>query len=187
MVKELKMHLERKAMLSYTVDQITLEELQEVWLAPRRTSYGTIEGTQTFQVVVFNPRADKIKAAPRICLCATCKVKYGTCPLFKEYQIPLTHLKNTSLRSDRIPATVPEETTASPTESSLMDCIHSDTVCAIAPEESSLDPVWFIKIDNVHMDIEEDFIDNYKHVVKKAATALKADISNIMGQQIKQK
>ena len=60
------------------------------------------------------------------------------------------------MRSERNPATEPEEATDSPPESSLLDCIQPDTVCAIAPEESSLNPVWFIKIEHIHMDTEED-------------------------------
>jgi hypothetical protein len=101
MVEELEIHLEGKNPLTYTIDEITLEELEEARLKSRRILYGTITGTQTFQVVVFTPHSEMIKAAPRICLCETCMVNYGTCELFKEYEIPITQLKNTSVRSER--------------------------------------------------------------------------------------
>ena len=63
MVEELEIHLEGKETLTYTIDEITLEELEEARLTSRRILYGTIKGTQTFQVVVFTPHSDIIKAA----------------------------------------------------------------------------------------------------------------------------
>ena len=105
---------------------------------------------------LFTPHSEMIKAAPRTCLCETCLVNYGTSELFKEFEIPITQLKNTSMQSERNTATAPEVATDSRHESSLIDFIQPDTVCAMAPEESSLDPVWFIKIDHIHMDTEED-------------------------------
>ena len=61
--------------------------------------YGTIKGSMSFQVVLFSPNSDTIKAAPRIILCESCRTEYGSCVLFQEYDIPVQHLKEPSLRS----------------------------------------------------------------------------------------
>ena len=96
MVDELENHLEEKETLSYVISEITSDELEEARSKSRRILYGTVKGTSNFRAILFTPGSSTIKAAPRNCLCDLCKDQYGSCPLFKEYEIPVTYLKETS-------------------------------------------------------------------------------------------
>ena len=100
--------------------------------------------------MLFAPDALTFRAAPRLCLCDLCRVNYGSCELFEEYEIPVTHLKSTSVRSVRMPVTDPaaNEMPSNASEE-MIEFIQPGTVCAIAPAESSCDPVWFILIEAV--------------------------------------
>ena len=44
-----------------------------------------IKGSSNFQVMVFRPNNDIIRASNRLCLCDQCKVEYGSCDNFNDY------------------------------------------------------------------------------------------------------
>ena len=62
-------------------------------------TFGTINGTRSLQVVIviFMSNSSTIKASTRIC--KLCSLDFSSCELFKEYEIPVTELKETTLRS----------------------------------------------------------------------------------------
>ena len=93
----------------YKFKDITPEQLEEARKEQRLKIYSTIAGSSKFQV--FRPH-QRMKASPRICLCKECQVEYGSCQLFKEYDITINHLKKICLRStfaDRIGAEALED------------------------------------------------------------------------------
>ena len=78
------------------IDQKILEKTR---MANKLKIAQTVDGSSSFQVIVFNPDSTEIKASERICICETCKNNYGTCSLFKSYTMQITNLKETSPRS----------------------------------------------------------------------------------------
>ena len=74
--------------------------------------------------------------------------------MFTEYQLPITQLKETTLRSTRQPTLeAPQQTDE---VSTVLDFAQPDSVCAVAPGINSSDPVWFVKIKSVHEALDED-------------------------------
>ena len=53
-------------------------------------SFHTIDGSNAFQVMVFQPGSNTVKAANRLCLCDVCNTEYGSCPLFNSYHLEST-------------------------------------------------------------------------------------------------
>ena len=45
--------------------------------------FKAIDGSTKFQVILFTPCSDSIKAANRICICNECELEFGSCDLFK--------------------------------------------------------------------------------------------------------
>ena len=68
----------------------------------------TIEGSSSFQVMLFKPNSAIIRAASRICICDLCKVDYGSCKLFQDYTLQVQILKETLLRSSRMESNTSE-------------------------------------------------------------------------------
>ena len=61
-------------------------------------SLKTISGCDNFQVI-FYPQCKMFKAAARLCFCDICRIEYGPCSLFHEYEPVVHQLKKISLRS----------------------------------------------------------------------------------------
>ena len=60
--------------------------------------------------MIFTPNLEYVKAATRLCICENCKLDYGSCPLFKSYELQVdllnelqfSLLKEPVLRFDNI-------------------------------------------------------------------------------------
>ena len=67
-----------------------LKKLDKLEAARKETlnfRFGTINGTRSFQVVIFMPNLTTIKASQIICMCKTYSLDFGSFELFKEYEI----------------------------------------------------------------------------------------------------
>ena len=149
----------------YIVSEIEEEELAAARKESTRHTSGTIDGTSTFQVVIFTSHSSTIKASPRICMCQACVSDFGSCSLFEEYEIPVTHLKETALRSTRNVDVPVEPTTI------VSEFLLPGSVCGIAPCTTAREPVWFIQvIGEVLSDAE--MIDDYQHVIPPGISCL---------------
>ena len=62
----------------------------------------TVVESEDFQVVLFTPGSETFKASPRLCLSDFCVLNYGSCKLFKEYDVIVKQLKSTLLRSQML-------------------------------------------------------------------------------------
>ena len=78
--------------------------------------------------MVFTPNSEYIKAATRLCICENCKLDYGSCPLFKSYELQVGLLKEPLLRSDNIEVS----NTIKPASSDFF--LPAGSVCAVAAE-----------------------------------------------------
>lgn len=128
----------------YHVKEILEEELREERNKRQRMKFPTIKGSSQFHVAIFKPGAEKFKASPRLCLCELCMVEYGSCPLFKEYQLQVQLISAPNLRSDIAP---PVEEVS---DEAVSEFVSVDTYVAVAASVSSIDTVWFIKVKEVN-------------------------------------
>ena len=60
----------------YVVKEIDCSLLEENRAAASLLAHPTIDGSSTFQVIVFKPNSDHLKAANRICVCQQCQKDY---------------------------------------------------------------------------------------------------------------
>ena len=72
--------------------EIFRENLEVARVEACFTTFKTIPGCDSFQVVIFTPNSKTIKAANRVCLCEQCRVEYGSCDLFTIYTPVIQHL-----------------------------------------------------------------------------------------------
>ena len=107
-----------------------------------------------FQVAVFTPNSETFKAAPCICVCDSYLSKYGSCEMFKTYQLHCTQLKASFIRSQYQTELIED------TEDTNNGLIIPKMFCAIAVSSTPADTVWFVKIVEERVaahDIEDDY------------------------------
>ena len=97
--------------------------------------YDTVDGSSTFQVAVFTPNSETFKAASRLCLCDSRLSKYGSCEMFKTYQLNCTQPKANFLQSQY------QTELTEDTEVTSIGLIIPETFCAIATSSTSADTV----------------------------------------------
>ena len=161
----------------YAFQEVTSRNLEQERAAERLYKHNTIDGSSTFQVLVFTPDATMFRAAPRICTCELCYNKYGSCTLFSDYSLHVQPLNKVSLRSNFLQS---EESNGGgdgeeEDEDDFADFFFPGTVCAVAADDVSGDTVWFIEI------IAEDMIpqggtnrvDGYNHLIGPGVPYLK--------------
>lgn len=135
---------------SIFVKELQQDELSNLRAEARLKQYPTIDGSDSFQVIVFKPNSRSFKAAPRLCTCNICLIEYGSCSLFTEYQLLTYPLNKIYLRSDVVESNH-EENDSNTSE----EFILPGSYCAVAPDSSSQDSLWFIKIvDTVETNVE---------------------------------
>ena len=82
MVEYLDETLHSTEHLQYIVKEIDEKDLEFERAAARLKVFPSIDGSNKFQVMLFEPNSTSFVAANRICICKTCKTKYGMCSLF---------------------------------------------------------------------------------------------------------
>ena len=82
MVEYLDETLHSTEHLQYIVKEIDEKDLESERAAARLKVFPSIDGSNKFQVMLFEPNSTSFVAANRICICKTCKTKYGMCSLF---------------------------------------------------------------------------------------------------------
>ena len=87
----------------YIFKVIPTQTLLEIRAEDHRTVFKTIDGSSSFQVAVFRPNETSFWAAPYLCVCKDCKIKYGSCSVFTEYFPVVEQLSKTSLCSEVVP------------------------------------------------------------------------------------
>lgn len=127
----------------------------------RLLKHRTVDGSNSFQIILFTPNADTFKASPHICICDSCMSNYGSCSLFEEFQLHVQFLNKVSLRDNFLSEEQNEEQINY--ESSVDDFILPNTICAIAADNNSSDTVWFIRIIKEDVAVSE-IMDDFGHV-----------------------
>ena len=126
--------------LLYHFQEVDVKALAEERAGDLLKVYDTVDGSSMFQVAVFTPNSETFKAAPRLCLCDSCVSKYGSCQMFKTYQLCCTQLKANFLWSQY------QTELTEDTEVNNIGLIIPEMFCAIAMSSTSADTVWLVKI-----------------------------------------
>ena len=78
--------------------------MKKIWNLKEQLSrlkvFPSIDGSNKFRVMLFEPNFTSFVVANCICICDTCKTQYGMCSLFKRYELDIVLLKKTTLRND---------------------------------------------------------------------------------------
>ena len=154
----------------YSCHEVTSKILDEERASDRLFRHKTIEGSSTFQVLVFKPDSETFKAAPRICICELCNKEYGSCSLFTEYSLNVQALNKVSLRSnfhEHVEDGIGEEDDDDNEDNNINDFFLPGSICAVAASDDSGDTVWFIEIidEDLVPSGEPNRVDGYKHVI----------------------
>ena len=128
----------------YHIKEILETELSEERTKRQKMKFPTIKGSSLFHVAIFKPKSEKFKASTRLCLCEQCLIEYGSCPLFKEYELQVQAITTPSLRSN-LASPVDESS-----EDALSDFVSVGTYVAVAASISSPDTVWLIKVNEIN-------------------------------------
>ena len=141
--------------------------------------FPTIDGSSSFQVSIFTPNSNTFRASPYLCSCECCiKQKYGSCPLFEEYELTSMTLIKHAMRSQNQQSFQPgsESNEEYDDENNLV--VHGffppNSICAIAAAELSRETGFFVRIienDCVSDNIETD---DFNHKVLPGQYFLKA-------------
>ena len=71
-----------------------VDNLADSWAEARLKKYLTIEGSDSFQVMIFQTNFTTFKAAFDLCICERLLIDYGSCSLF------LARITNTNIEKD---------------------------------------------------------------------------------------
>ena len=88
---------------SYYFKEITCNKLDIEHSTERLLKHKTIDGPNSFQVMVFTPNSETFKASPRICTCELCISDDGSCSFFEEFQLSVQSLNKVFLRDNFLP------------------------------------------------------------------------------------
>ena len=135
----------------YVLKNISINRLMEGRVQDQRNVYKTIDGSNSFQVLVITPNYASFRAAPHLCICQQCKVEYGSCSNFKEYIPVVETLNKITLRSEILPPENTEDEDPSLCDETVLEFAQEGTVCAIPADEKSSETVHFMKIIGQHI------------------------------------
>ena len=142
---------------NFFIKLIDVDDLEDSMAEEARLKeFPTIEGSDSFQVMAFQPNASYFKAASHLCICNNCQMNYGSCSLFSSHKQRTQTLKNIFLRSE-----VEIEGQNSDIGDASDDFLSADTFCAVAPDESSPETLWFIKVKDSFKSAVEMIDDPY--------------------------
>ena len=117
--------------------------------------------------MVFTPHSNVFKAADRLCICTSCQSNYGSCSLFKEFNLSVTMLNQVNLRST-MSVTDKCQPSSDPDcddVSDITEYVVPDTYVAVAADSKSIDTVWFIKVAENNCISRGDDVDDYGHMI----------------------
>ena len=118
-----------------------------------------LHGSYQFQVIVFWPNSDNLKAASRLRLCKQCKVNYGDCNLFSDFSLSVTELNQRNLHHGNN-----EERDLS-SLNNLNNFIIENMFVAVAADELLPDSSWFIKVVQRKCVSNENVTNDYGHTI----------------------
>ena len=125
----------------YHIKEIKVQSQNKI----KKMNFKTVEGSSNFRVILFKPSSITFKAANKLCICDDCRIEYGSCENFDEYELIYSDAITKILRSDYLTYQNNDQNNMED-ESNAWDFIDINSVVAVAADEKSTDSVWFIKI-----------------------------------------
>ena len=154
---------------SYRLKLIEPDILEEERLKSKYINYQTIKGSSSFQVVIFEPNTNIMKAAQYLYGCNQClSEKYGSCSLFYSYSLESGNINNVSLRSGyHQPVELNKDCDGDNDEGNqdISSLVCRGNICAIVADKASIDTVWFVFIVNGDCVSNNSSTDAYGHTV----------------------
>ena len=112
MLLETSQNESKVTLMYFQKREITLKSSATLQIARggnRQMVFPTIDGSSSFQVLIFTPNSNTFRASPYLCSCECCiKQKYGSCPLFEEYELTSMTLIKHAMRSENQQSFQPE-------------------------------------------------------------------------------
>ena len=141
------------------VKELKMEELSDLHVEARLKKYPTIDGSDSFQVMVFKPNSS-FKAVSCLCVCDSCLIEYGSCPFFTEYQFQTCSPNKIYLWYVIVESNVEKENNSNASEEFFLP----DSYWAVAPDSSSPDSIWFVKIIDA-LETNVEITDDYENTI----------------------
>lgn len=91
----------------YVIKEIDPKQLEVDRATLKLKNFRGIQGSSKFQVIIFMPNSNTIRAAPHLCICCQCQNEYGSCDLFQPHQLIIQDLNQVLLRSDIPKVSIP--------------------------------------------------------------------------------
>ena len=129
---------------TYHIKEIKIADLKLERAVKQKKVYKTVDGSSKFQALVINPNSNVIKASPRLCSCPQCLEIYGSCKLFKDYEVIVHNLNQLSLRSnfeDYNPQSQQLEE-----RDDVNEVLCKGSVVAVAADDKSPDTFWLVMV-----------------------------------------
>ena len=164
-VSHLVKHFGNHESPQYDIKEITEMELAEERAARRRKVYKTIDGSSTWQVLVFRPGQSYFLASTRLCICDECSQEYGSCNLFKSFELHCETIREIPLRSDVTP---PQSDELGNEENDGF--ILADSYLALAADSTDVDALWYVKVLEVNQCSDKNEVDGYCNEIPKGVT-----------------
>lgn len=141
------------------------KEFSVLWAEAKLEVFKTMQDCNMFQVMVFNPFSNVIKASPWLCIYNECQVDNGSSLLFTEYSLEVEQLKKINLKSAQSKEYLEEK---------VNEVLISNSICGLAAETKSCNSIWFAKLHN-DQNIENKYITGWcSHKICPGQTYLHA-------------
>ena len=160
MVDFLKEKFGQKTNPKYVIKEIDENILEMARAENKFKKFKTIDGSTKFQALRCKPGCVSFKAAPYICSCELCIKDYGSCDVFKSYDLDVQILNETFLRSHDL-----QNVDTTNVDDADDQFFAVGSIGAVAAAENSPDTVWFIKVTKEVEESDQNLEDSWGNVV----------------------
>ena len=110
----------------------------------------------------------KLKASTRLCICDECQKDYGSCKLFKEYDLVVQQLNKQNLRFNFTdPGIDGDNDDDEMNESATNEILLPGTIVALAAEKKSTNTFYLIKVSRKNGAKQYDDADDYGKMITR--------------------
>ena len=160
-VTYLRSKKEGKTNPEYHIELIKSEDLENEREKRLYKNYTTINGSNSFRVILFRPGSDVFHASTKLCVCSFCQDhEFENCEKFISYQLQVGMLNEKATRS--------KDMTQEEMSYNLSSMVTKDSVFAVRAENSNTN--YFLLMceteEEEHLDPENPYVDEAGHAIK---------------------
>ena len=130
-IDHLMCHYADKIYPAYNVSRINPDDLQAERKKPLYMEYKTVQGTDSFHVLIFQPGSETFLASNKLCACANClDLRFDECESFRKYQ-PLVGRMNEKVTRSKtdMAEDIPELTISNMVTKNSIFAIRAENAC----------------------------------------------------------